>query len=85
MRFLFVLDVLPYPPRDGTTIPTFNWITRVSSKHHVSLLYVKDKMAALNDQQIIENRPFVENISIIESFRSSTCIRIKDELIGRKA
>jgi glycosyltransferase involved in cell wall biosynthesis len=41
-------------------------------------------MAALNDQQIIENRPFVENISIIESFRSSTCIRIKDELIGRK-
>ena len=84
MRFLFVLNELPYPPRDGLTIPTFNWISRLSSKHQVSILYVKDKMAVLNHQQLIENRPYVENLWVIESSRSSPCIRIKDELIGRK-
>ena len=84
MKFLFISHRLPYPPRDGTTIPTFNWISRLSSKHHVSLLYVKDNKAVLNDSQIIENRPFVENLWIIDCKRSSVFSRIKDELIGRK-
>ena len=84
MRILFVLDRLPYPPRDGSTIPTFNWISRLSSKHNVSLLYVKDETVALNHQQIIENRPFLEKLWVIESSRSPAYIRVKDELIGRK-
>ena len=84
MRILFVLDKLPYPPRDGSTIPTFNWISRLSSKHDVSLLYVKDEAIELNQQQVSENRPFLENLWVIESSRSSAYIRIKDELIRRK-
>lgn len=84
MRFLFVLDVLPYPPRDGTTIPTFNWINRLSSKHHVSLLYINDKTSVLNNQRVTENRSYVKNLWIIENARSSAWVRIKDELIGRK-
>lgn len=84
MRFLFVLDVLPYPPRDGTTIPTFNWISRLSSKHNVSLLYVKNKMDVLNQHQVIENKTYVDNLWIIDSLRSSVCTRIRDELMGRK-
>ncbi len=84
MKFLFVLDVLPYPPRDGTTIPTFNWISRLSSKHSVSLLYVKDEMDVLDQQQVIENKPYVDNLWVIDSARSSVGIRIRDELMGRK-
>jgi len=84
MRFLFVFDKLPYPPRDGTTIPTFNWISRLSSKHHVSLLYVKDEMDVLNQQKVIENKPYVDNLWVLESSRSPGYVRIKDELIGLK-
>ncbi len=84
MRFLFVLDKLPYPPRDGATIPAFNWISRLSTKHHVSLLYIKDKMTKLNHQQIDENRPYLQNLWVMESSRSSARVRIKDELIGKK-
>ena len=84
MRFLFVLDVLPYPPRDGTTIPTFNWISRLASKHQVSLLYVKDEKTVLNHRQVLENRSYVKDVWVIESSRFPAYIRIKDELIGKK-
>jgi len=84
MRFLFVLNRLPYPPRDGTTIPTYNWISRLSSKHHVSLLYVKDETAILNNFQLASNKPYLENIWVLESSRSPALSRAKDEFVGRK-
>jgi glycosyltransferase involved in cell wall biosynthesis len=79
MRFLFVVDRLPYPPRDGSTIPIFNWISRLPSRHHVSLLYVKNKTAVLNNQQITENRRFAKNIWVIERSRASAYKRIDHE------
>jgi hypothetical protein len=82
MRFLFVSHRLPYPPRDGTTIPTFNWIIKLSAGNEVFLLYLKDKMAVLNDQQMAKNRSFVEKLWCVECERSSVLIRIKNELIG---
>ena len=84
MRILFVLDKLPYPPRDGATIPTFNWISRLSSKHNLSLLCIKDETTEISHQQIIENRAYVENLWLLDCKRSSVCIRIKDELLRRK-
>ena len=48
------------------------------------ILYVKDETVALNPQQVIENRPFLENLWVIESSRSSAYIRVKDEMIRRK-
>ena len=84
MRFLFVLNRLPYPPRDGVTIPTFNWISRLSAEHHVSLLYINDKMTILNNQHLNKNKPYVENLWVLESSRLPASIRVKDELIGDK-
>lgn len=84
MKFLFVLDVLPYPPRDGTTIPTFNWISRLSSEHKVSLIFVKNNADVLDQRQLIENKSYVDNLWVIDSFRSSVGIRIKNELMGLK-
>ena len=52
MKFLFVLNKLPYPPRDGGTVPTFNWIRRLSTEHHVSLLYVKDEKAEIKPSSV---------------------------------
>jgi glycosyltransferase involved in cell wall biosynthesis len=65
-------------------VPTFNWINRLSSRHHVSLLYVKDEKNEISHRQVVENSSFVENLWVIESHRSSACIRIRDELLGRK-
>jgi glycosyltransferase involved in cell wall biosynthesis len=50
----------------------------------VSLLCVKDETTEIRNQQIIENRAFVENLWLIDCKRSSVCIRIKDELLRRK-
>jgi glycosyltransferase involved in cell wall biosynthesis len=84
MKFLFVVDQLPYPPRNGVTIPTFNWISRLSLEHRVSLLYVKDDMIEISREQFDENMCYVKNLWVLERSRASTYIRIKDELIGRK-
>lgn len=81
MKILFVLDELPYPPRNGVTIPTFNWITGLASQFNVSLLFVKNDKEQINHQQLGENARYVENLWVIERYRTSTFRRIRDELL----
>jgi glycosyltransferase involved in cell wall biosynthesis len=84
MRILFVLDKLPCPPRDGATIPTFNWISRLSSNHRLSLLCIKDEAIEIDYQQVIKNKAYVEKLWFIDCSRSPAGIRAKDEFFGRK-
>lgn len=36
MKILFVLDELPYPPKNGVTIPAFNYLSRLALEEEVS-------------------------------------------------
>lgn len=79
MRILFVLDQLPYPPRNGVTVPTYNYLRGLSERHDVSLLFVRrspdEELACLE-----ENMALVKNFWMISAPKCSTRARIGNEL-----
>jgi len=64
MQILFVLDQLPYPPRNGVTVPTYNYLRGLAERHDVSLLFVRrnpdEDLACLD-----ENKALVANFWMI--------------------
>jgi glycosyltransferase involved in cell wall biosynthesis len=83
LRILFVLDELPFPPRNGITIPTFNYLSRFSENHDVSLLFLKKKHSSLKNSFLEKNKSFVHNLWLIERERHPAVRRIVDELSGK--
>jgi len=80
MKILFVLDQLPYPPRNGVTVPTFNYVSRLARQHDVSLLYVKDSSEDLDTGAVAENSRYVDCFWTVNRVHKSKLRRIKDEL-----
>ena len=84
MKILFVLDQLPYPPRNGITIPTFNYFSKLACDHHVSLLLVKENIEQLDQEQIANNKKYVKKIWIVERTRLPKITAVKDEIFNRR-
>lgn len=62
LNILFVFNQLPAPPRNGVTIPTYNFLKGLSQRNNVSLLYVKDERFPAFSGQMELNRGLVENL-----------------------
>ncbi|MBW2661223.1 MAG: glycosyltransferase [Deltaproteobacteria bacterium] len=84
MKILFVLNQLPYPPRNGITIPTFNYLSRLACDHHVSLLLVKENIEQLDHEQVANNKKYVEKLWIVERYRIQKIVAVKDEILNRR-
>ncbi|MFV9644337.1 MAG: glycosyltransferase family 4 protein [Desulfobacterales bacterium] len=84
MKILFVSDQLPYPPRNGVTIPTFNYMSRLALHHDVSLLFLTEDIQKIDRKQVTANRNYVNQLWILERWKKSKLIRMRDELIMRK-
>ena len=84
MKILFVINTLPFPPRDGSTIPTCNYLTRLSKICDVSILYIKDKNIEDNYNQLKENMAIARRFWIIESSQIPTFARVKNEFTLNK-
>lgn len=80
MKILFVVDQLPYPPRNGVTIPTFNHMSRLALKEEVSLLLLTGNAKELDEKQLAENKKYVNRLWVVERTRRSKAVRILDEL-----
>ncbi len=82
MQILFVLDQLPYPPRNGVTVPTYNYLRGLAERHNVSLLFVRwspdEDLAYLE-----ENKALVENFWMITAPKRPAWSRIGNELRGQ--
>lgn len=65
MKILFIVDELPYPPRNGVTIPTFNYLSRLALMNEVYILYVVDKDHCINAEDIKVNKKFVKDIFVL--------------------
>ena len=83
MRILFVLDKLPYPPRDGETVPTFNDLIRLSRGNDVSLLILHDKGIHLEKRELVANRQYVQDFWVVKRKKMSKPRAIINELTLR--
>lgn len=85
MKILFVLNQLPYPPRNGVTIPTYNYLSGLAQTHDVSLLFLRDPSPEnFNKESIEENRALVDNLWILGAEKFPIGRRIMGELRGEK-
>jgi glycosyltransferase involved in cell wall biosynthesis len=84
MKILFALSQLPYPPRNGVTIPTWNYMQGLSRSHEVSLLLLRDPLWESADEDVERNRAFVENLWVTDVKKLPASRRIRDELRGNR-
>ena len=82
MRILFILNQLPYPPRNGVTIPTANIIAGLSKYSDISVLYIHDENEVVDQEAVERNRTYVDNLWLMRVRRISVRQRIANELSG---
>ncbi len=81
MKILFIVDELPFPPRNGVTIPLANFIERLTPHHDLTLLYTTAK--AIDDElqkQVTINKEMVKDVWISQCSKKSVFKRVLDEL-----
>jgi glycosyltransferase involved in cell wall biosynthesis len=84
LNILFVLNQLPYPPRNGVTIPSYNLLTGLSRAHNIDLLFL-DTGKEVNDCGMLDNNKNIVDRLWVSSVRANESIlsRIYNELIGK--
>ena len=83
MKILFVLNQLPYPPRNGSTIPSYNYLTGLAKSNEVSLLFVSDLIHQSSLQDLESNRQLVSGFWVTQARKKPTIRRVVNEIAGR--
>ena len=86
MNILFVLNHLPYPPRNGATIPSYNLLTGLSRFHNISLLFLNDGKEPINTNMIEQNKEIVDRLWMFLDVHigGSKLSRLISERLGRE-
>lgn len=79
---LIVTDQLPYPPRNGITLPIYHYATGLSSDHAVSICLFVDEDKGIDPDALAKNESIFGPISIISIKRRSRLSRLIRELIS---
>lgn len=82
MRILFVLNQLPYPPRNGVTIPSYNYLKGMAEYNEVYLLFLRDTWYESSDEGIEKNRRLVAKMWVMDVHKQPALERIGRELKG---
>jgi len=82
MIILFVVDQLPFPPRNGVTIPVYNYIAGLKKHFKIHLLYVTDGKNIIDNSQLEENKRLVDRLMVFEAEVKTSLRKIWDELCG---
>lgn len=84
MKIKFVVDQLPYPPRNGVTIPTWGYLRLLAERHRVHLVVLSDDC----DRDRLIPEPLMNicaSISIVERKRRGLIAAALDEILLRRA
>ncbi|MDZ7696588.1 MAG: glycosyltransferase family 4 protein [Deltaproteobacteria bacterium] len=65
-KILFITDELPFPPRNGVTIPAFYFLKGLAKRHQISLLFLRLPGNWVDNSSIEANRQFVKNLFVLK-------------------
>ena len=82
-RILFITDELPFPPRNGVTIPSFHFLSGLARKHEVSLLFLQLPGHKADKSALAANRQFVKNLWVLDMMPSKQWKAILNEVFCR--
>ncbi len=77
---LIVTDQLPYPPRNGITLPVYHYATGLSSDYAVSICLFVDSAKGVDRDALAENESIFGPITLIFVKRRSRLSRLFREL-----
>jgi glycosyltransferase involved in cell wall biosynthesis len=80
---LLVTDQLPFPPRNGVTLPTYNYAVGLMAHRSVRLLLLADEAAPVSPSALAENEAIFGPIPVVYLGRKQRAARIVDEMRGR--
>jgi len=65
-KILLITDELPFPPRNGVTIPAFHFLNGLTKNHEVSLLFLQLPGHSAGKSAVEANRQFVKNLWVLD-------------------
>lgn len=83
-RILFITDELPFPPKNGVTIPAFHFLSRLAVENEVSLLFLQSPWQKAEELAIKANRRFVKNLWVLNLMVKGRMESVVDEVFCRK-
>ena len=85
MNILFVLNHLPYPPRNGVTIPSYNLLAGLSRSHNVSLLFLDEGKELIDADLLEKNKNLMNHLWIVNVHKGgSKPSRLFAERLGKE-
>lgn len=81
---LVVTDQLPYPPRNGITLPVYNYLLGLRAGHTVRLLLLVDTAAPPDAAALAENERLFGPIALFYLRRQPRLARVLGELSGQE-
>ncbi|MCL0066623.1 glycosyltransferase family 4 protein [Thermodesulfovibrionales bacterium] len=80
---LFITDELPFPPRNGVTVASFHFLSGLTKKHQVSLLFLQLPRRRADRSAVKANRQFVKNLWVLDMIPSKQLEAILNEAFCR--
>lgn len=80
---VFVTDQLPYPPRNGITLPCFNYLRLLSQRYKIRLVLLSDYDAPIDIELLTRNEQLFGCIEIVNFSRRSRLGRVVGEVRGQ--
>lgn len=75
-----VTDQLPYPPRNGITLPIFNYISRLQKSYAIKIIFLNGEKQKFANSDLVANETLFGSIEVIEMSRIGLCKRLLGEL-----
>ncbi len=79
---LLVTDQLPYPPRNGITLPTYNYAIRLQQKQTITILLFADHASPVDANTLAENERIFGKIHVVYLTRKGKVSRVFNEVAG---
>lgn len=84
-ELLFVTDQLPFPPRNGVTLPTYHYLLELTQSFNVKLCLFHEASIELDQEQITQNQSLFGVVELIPVYREKKLKRIWNEVIQKEA
>jgi glycosyltransferase involved in cell wall biosynthesis len=83
MNMIYIVNQLPYPPRNGETLPTFNDIKEIRKHDGVSLILLNDDNKRCRKEEIEKNKSLVKDLWVVKRKKMHKAKAIINEITLR--